>query len=364
MKDGRTTTGRPISRRTASASSSERAVPERGTSAPISSIACLKSSRSSASRTDCSLAPISRTLHLSRTPRSASASARLRAVWPADRREDRVRPLLLDDPLEELGRQGLDVRRVGELRVGHDRGRVRVDEDDPVTLALERADGLRARVVELAGLSDDDRARPDDEDACGCRCAGAFPGARFELERLREGTARSSAGLPTAQPRFTMRVARLPDAGRSAVRARGRTPGGVAAAGQDRCRLRRTRRRWPPDEKTPSRSFARPRIDAGYQAAPSALSTRAPLSPTATSARAGPGDARRAAPRRPPSRSVQARPSALVNTDPRVADGDEDGSRSKRRTRSCPPTGSTPARPVNGVGLVKISRASSPPTAT
>ncbi len=82
VKEGRTTTGRPISASTASASAIERAVPERGTSAPISIIACLKSSRSSARRTAFSLAPISWTLHFSRTPRSARASARFRAVWP------------------------------------------------------------------------------------------------------------------------------------------------------------------------------------------------------------------------------------------------------------------------------------------
>ena len=76
------TTGRPIFATIASASSRLRAVPERGTCAPISSIACLKSSRSSARRTACSLAPISFTLHLSRIPRSASARARFRAVCP------------------------------------------------------------------------------------------------------------------------------------------------------------------------------------------------------------------------------------------------------------------------------------------
>jgi hypothetical protein len=36
---------------------------------------------------------------------------------------------------------------------------VRVDEDDAVAFLAERAAGLRARVVEFAGLADDDRAR-------------------------------------------------------------------------------------------------------------------------------------------------------------------------------------------------------------
>src|SRR5699024_6457283 len=53
--------------------------------------------------------------------------------------------------------------RVGELRVGHDRGRVGVDEDDPQALLLQHAAGLGARVVELRGLADDDGAGADDE---------------------------------------------------------------------------------------------------------------------------------------------------------------------------------------------------------
>ncbi len=82
VNEGRITTGRPISSSTVSASASDRTRPERGTSAPISSIAFLKRSRSSASRMARSLAPISVTLRFSRTPFSASASARLMAVWP------------------------------------------------------------------------------------------------------------------------------------------------------------------------------------------------------------------------------------------------------------------------------------------
>ena len=60
--------------------------------------------------------------------------------------------------LERFGVERLDVGRVGELRVGHDRRRVRVGEDHPVALLAQHAAGLGAGVVELAGLPDDDRA--------------------------------------------------------------------------------------------------------------------------------------------------------------------------------------------------------------
>ena len=65
----------------------------------------------------------------------------------------------------DLRRQRLDVGAVGELRVGHDRRRVAVDEDDLEPLGAQRLARLRAGVVELARLPDDDRAGADDEDA-------------------------------------------------------------------------------------------------------------------------------------------------------------------------------------------------------
>jgi hypothetical protein len=79
------------------------------------------------------------------------------------RRQDRVDVLALDDLLDPLGRDRLDVGPVREIRVRHDRRRIGVHQDDPVPLLLERANGLGAGIVELAGLADDDRPRPQDE---------------------------------------------------------------------------------------------------------------------------------------------------------------------------------------------------------
>jgi hypothetical protein len=63
-----------------------------------------------------------------------------------------------------LGRDRLDIGRVGKLRIGHDRRRVGVDQDDPVALLLQRLAGLGAGIIELARLADDDRAGADDQD--------------------------------------------------------------------------------------------------------------------------------------------------------------------------------------------------------
>jgi hypothetical protein len=83
--------------------------------------------------------------------------------------------LTLDDAGHDFGRDRLDVGGVGHLVVGHDRGRVRVDQDDPVTFFLQRLDRLRARIVELASLTDDD---------------GPAPMTRIELMSVRFGIRR------------------------------------------------------------------------------------------------------------------------------------------------------------------------------
>ena len=55
----------------------------------------------------------------------------------AEGREHRIGALLLDDRRQGLGVERLHIGRVGEVRVGHDRGGVGVGEDDSVTLLLE-----------------------------------------------------------------------------------------------------------------------------------------------------------------------------------------------------------------------------------
>ncbi len=79
--------------------------------------------------------------------------------------QHRVRALLLDDARHCLPADRLDVGGIGHLRVGHDGGRVGVDQDHPVAFLAQRLAGLRAGVVELAGLADDDRPSADDQDA-------------------------------------------------------------------------------------------------------------------------------------------------------------------------------------------------------
>src|SRR5690606_6885640 len=83
---------------------------------------------------------------------------------PAHGRQQRVGLLLGDDLLDRAPVDRLDVHRVGGVRVGHDRRGVAVHQHHAVALLPQRLAGLRAGVVELAGLTDDDRAGADDED--------------------------------------------------------------------------------------------------------------------------------------------------------------------------------------------------------
>src|SRR4029453_11288554 len=90
--------------------------------------------------------------------------ADVEAGLTAERGEQRIGPLALQDLQDRSWRERLDVGAVGEAGVGHDRGRVRVHERNLEALPPEHRAGLRARVVELARLADHDGTGPDHHD--------------------------------------------------------------------------------------------------------------------------------------------------------------------------------------------------------
>ena len=98
-------------------------------------------------------------------PASARSIARFERGLAADGRQHRVGPLALDDGRQHFRRERLDVGAIGQLRVGHDRRRVAVDEDHLEALGAQRLARLAAGIVELARLADDDRAGADDQHA-------------------------------------------------------------------------------------------------------------------------------------------------------------------------------------------------------
>ena len=68
-----------------------------------------------------------------------------------------------DDFFQILQRERFDVSTVGRLRIGHDGRRIRVGQHHFKALGLERLAGLRARVVELRRLPDDNGPGAEDE---------------------------------------------------------------------------------------------------------------------------------------------------------------------------------------------------------
>ncbi len=82
----------------------------------------------------------------------------------AHRRQDRVRALLGDDLGDDFRRDRLDIGCIRQIGIGHDRGRVGVDEDDAIAFLFQRLAGLSAGIVEFASLADDNGARADNQD--------------------------------------------------------------------------------------------------------------------------------------------------------------------------------------------------------
>ena len=60
---------------------------------------------------------------------------------------------------------GLDIGCIGHCRVGHNSGGVGVHQNDPVAFLAQRLAGLRTRVIKLAGLTNNNRACTEDQNA-------------------------------------------------------------------------------------------------------------------------------------------------------------------------------------------------------
>ena len=132
----------------------------------------------------------------------------------AERRQQRVGALLFDDLGDRAGQQRLDVGRGGELRVGHDRRRVGVDQDDLEALLEQHLAGLDAGIVELGGLADHDRPGADQQDLLEVVSTRQEPGtSQIDGERREDpdpppgGTEPSRRRRPSAPtpPRFCRR---------------------------------------------------------------------------------------------------------------------------------------------------------------
>ena len=143
-----------------------------GTRRPARRTASRKSSRSSARRITSTGAPISSTPSSSRMPSSRSCDGEVERGLAAHRRQQRVGPLAREHVGDAFEVERLEVGAVGEAGVGHDRRRVRVDDDRAEPVLAQHLERLAAGVVELAGLPDHDRPGADQADRLEVRPPG------------------------------------------------------------------------------------------------------------------------------------------------------------------------------------------------
>ena len=94
---------------------------------------------------------------------------------PAEGGQQAIGPLPFDDGGDRVNRQGLDIHAVGNAFIGHDRRRVGVHQHGANTFLAQRFTCLRAGIVELGCLSDDDRSRADHEHRARTRRPRAQP---------------------------------------------------------------------------------------------------------------------------------------------------------------------------------------------
>ena len=127
----------------------------------------------------------------------------VQAGLPSKRRQQAVRSMARDDPLEVLDGQRTDDHRPGDVRIGHHRRGIRVDQDRLDALRPQRQAGLHARIVELRGLPDDDRPGADHQDATGRRHApvtwnaGRPPASAWVVARSKMRAASMGPGAPS-----------------------------------------------------------------------------------------------------------------------------------------------------------------------
>jgi hypothetical protein len=94
--------------------------------------------------------------------------------------QQRIGSLLGDDALDDLGRDRLHIGGIRQIGIGHDRGGIGVDQDDPIALTFKRLHRLGAGIIELTGLTDDDRSCANDQDRgniCSLGHVGGSAGA-------------------------------------------------------------------------------------------------------------------------------------------------------------------------------------------
>ena len=133
----------------------------RGISIPSRFMVSLKAIRSSPRSMASTSTPMTFTPYSSRTPGLGQFRGEVQPGLAAQVGQEGIGPFFLDDLVHGLEIQGFDIGHIGHSRIGHDGGRIGVDQDDFITELSQGLAGLGAGIVEFTGLADDDRAGTD-----------------------------------------------------------------------------------------------------------------------------------------------------------------------------------------------------------
>ena len=153
-------------------------------------------------------APISSMPSSSSTPGLVELAREVQRGAAAHRRQQRVGPLAAQHGRDAFEVERLDVGAVGEAGVGHDRRRVRVDDDRAVAVLAQHLQRLAAGVVELAGLADHDRAGADQADRVDVGPPQATALQPPRPSRRRSAARRAGPGSPRDGTATSVRAAR------------------------------------------------------------------------------------------------------------------------------------------------------------
>ena len=78
-------------------------------------------------------------------------------------RQQRIGALGFDDFGNGARGDWLDIGGIGHVRISHDRCWIGIDQNDAIAIGLQCLTGLCARIVEFAGLPNNNGAGADDE---------------------------------------------------------------------------------------------------------------------------------------------------------------------------------------------------------
>src|SRR5690625_1494705 len=92
-------------------------------------------------------------------PLAVEVKGTIKSCLPPHGGQECVGALVLNNFLDCAPSDGLDVGDIGRIGVSHNCGGVAIDQNGAVACVFEGFTGLGARVIKLAGLTDNNRAR-------------------------------------------------------------------------------------------------------------------------------------------------------------------------------------------------------------